>query len=304
MSNQPIDYTPFEKRKVDTQYHDLLQKIMTEGKDKMVIHGEKARRIRGHIMRFDMSNGFPIQTMRDMKGMWKGAIGEYVAFAHGATTMYKLKKYGCPEVFWKRWTTAKKCKVFGLSKGNIGPGSYGAVWTKFPTNDGRNFNQIENLIRQVKENPNLRTNEIIPWIPWLTASGNKDFPRKVTVAPCHGHIRIDADSETKTLVVEHLQRSGDTPVGVMINIIEYSAFGMMLAHEIGYKFTELVYYISDAHIYESQFPFVEELLKREPRKFPTVILDTSITDFFSFRKNHFTLSDYYPHPKMDIPTPT
>jgi len=77
---------------------------------------------------------------------------------------------------------------------------------------------------------------------------------------------------------------------------------MMLAQVIGYTMKELVHTFSDAHIYHNQFDSVKELLSREPRAFPTVTLDPSITDIFAFRPQHFTLGDYEPHPKMAIPT--
>ncbi len=93
------------------------------------------------------------------------------------------------------------------------------------------------------------------------------------------------------------------PVGVPFNMIQYGAFTLMVAHLLGYKAKELVYTVSDAHIYESQYKHVEDLLAREPRALPTVTLDTSITDIMDFRPEHFTLSDYSPHEAMTIPTP-
>ena len=103
--------------------------------------------------------------------------------------------------------------------------------------------------------------------------------------------------------MHHFQRSGDVPVGVMLNLIEYAALGMLIARQIGYSFTEYVYTISDAHLYESQVPYVKELLEREPRPFPTVTLDSSISRVLDARREHFTLTDYDPHPHMVIPTP-
>jgi thymidylate synthase len=86
-------------------------------------------------------------------------------------------------------------------------------------------------------------------------------------------------------------------------MIEYATLGMLIAREVGYTFVEYVHTISDAHIYESQVPFVEELLSRESRPFPTVTLDENITTVLDARREHFTLTDYDPHPHMIIPTP-
>jgi thymidylate synthase len=124
------------------------------------------------------------------------------------------------------------------------------------------------------------------------------------VAPCHGWLHVLVFPDTKEISVHHFQRSGDIPVGVVFNFVQYASFLMMIAQVLGYKAKELVYTISDAHIYESQFSMVEKLLKRESRAFPTMtISDTSITDIMDFRPEHFVISDYNPHPAMIIPTP-
>jgi thymidylate synthase len=90
---------------------------------------------------------------------------------------------------------------------------------------------------------------------------------------------------------------------VVFNIIQYAAFTMMVAQIMGYTPKELVYTLSDAHIYESQYDKVKELLARDPKPFPTMTLDPKITDIFEFKQEHFTLSDYQAHAAMTIPTP-
>ena len=290
----------FEQRTPDTQYHDLLERIMREGKEVKPIHGEKALMVMGLQLRYDLSNGFPVIPDRDLSKLMPGAIAEHVAFLHGAHTQKELEKWGCK--WWSRWITPEKCADFGLPVGELGPGSYGPAWAAFPTAEGEPFNQIVEVMRQLKERPFLRTHIISPWIPQYTIQ-HSELTRKVVVAPCHGYIHILAYPETKELSVHHFQRSGDIPVGVPFNIIQYAAFTLMAAQVIGYKPREYVHTISDAHIYESQYDYVKEILKREPRRLPTVTLDPSIKDILDFRPEHFTLTDYNPHPAMKIPTP-
>lgn len=293
---------PYSQRTPDTQYRELLQKILTEGVEVTPIQGEKSRMILGHQMRFSLANGFPMITERDLSGKFmKGALGEHIAFLHGARTHEELTQYGCP--WWKRWVTAERCAIFGLPEGDLGPGSYGPAWAAFPTAEGALFNQIEHVVRQIKERPQLRTHVISPWIPQYTIQHSGLPPRKVVVAPCHGYLHILVFPETKEISVHHFQRSGDIPVGVVFNMMQYAAFTLMLARVTGYTPKELVYTISDAHIYESQIKKVQELLAREPRAFPTVQVDPAITDIFDFRPEHFTVTDYYPHEAMLIPTP-
>lgn len=291
---------PYTERTPDTQYRDVLERIMKEGRVMNPIHGEPTKSIVGVQMKFDLRNGFPLITERDLTKLMPGALGEHFAFLHGAHTLEEMTKWGCK--WWDRWVTPEKCAIFGLEAGDLGPGSYGPAWAAFPTAEGKPFNQIIEVMRQLKERPFLRTHIITPWIPQY-AIQHSGLTRKVVVAPCHGYLHIFAYPETKELVLHHFQRSGDMPVGVPFNIIQYGAFALMAAQTIGYTATQLVYTISDAHIYSSQYELVEEILKRETRPFPTVTLKEGITDILEFRPEHFTLSDYHPHPAMKIPTP-
>ena len=295
----------YSERTPDSQYQDLLNKIMKEGVEVAPIQGEKARMLMGPQLRYDMSNGFPLITERDMSGnFFKSAIGELVAFMNGVHTQKEMERFGCP--WWGKWVTKEKCEIFELKEGDLGPGSYGPAWTSFPTSEGKPFDQIENVIKQLKERPFLRTHFITPWIPQYTIQHSK-LKRKAVVAPCHGWLHIIAFPEKKQLRVHHFQRSSDVPVGVAFNMVEYSAFGLMLEHITGYSFVEYLHTFSDAHIYESQFEAVKKLIKKEPRKLPTVSLDRTktknIKNIKDFRPEHFILKDYHPHEKMLIPTP-
>lgn len=298
-------YKPYNERTPDSQYQDLLRRILNEGIEVNPIQGEKAKMLMGLQLRYDMKNGFPVITERDMSDkFFNYALAEHIAFLNGAHTQEELQKFGCP--FWKRWVTKEKCAIFGLEEGDLGPGSYGAAWANFPTAEGKPFDQIEHVVRQIKERPYLRTHLISPWIPQYTIQ-HEGLTRKVVVAPCHGWIHIIAYPERKELRVHHFQRSSDLPVGVPFNIIQYAAFGLMLEHLTGYSFVEYVHTFSDVHIYESQYGKVEELIAREPRKLPTVRLDkekvAGIDNIKNFRPEHFVLEDYEPHEKMIIPTP-
>lgn len=251
-------------------------------------------------MRFDMTNGFPLITERDLSKLVKGALAEHFAFLHGARTQKELEDWGCK--WWDRWVTAERCAIFKLPPGDLGPGSYGPAWTAFPTSEGEPFNQILEVIKQIQERPYLRTHMITTWIPQY-AIQHSGRTRKVVVAPCHGTMHILVYPETKEISLHHMQRSGDMPVGVAFNLIQYASFLLMIGQILGYTPKELIYTVSDAHIYESQYPLVEELLKREPKRLPTMTLDPSIKNIMDFRPEHFTLSDYDAHPAMKIPTP-
>ena len=300
-----IPYKPFDQRTPDSQYQDLLKKLLDSGRSSSVIQGEDATRIVGLQLRYDMSNGFPLITERDMSGKFlTAALGEHIGFLNGARTHEELKKFGCK--YWDRWVTKEKCEFFGLTEGDLGPGSYGAAWASFPTSEGEPFNQIEHLMKQMQEMPFLRTHLLTPWIPQYTIQ-HSGLKRKVVVAPCHGWVHIITYPKAKEFVIHHFQRSADMPVGVPFNMAQYAAFGLMLSHLLDWKFVEYVHTFSDGHIYESQTEHVRKLIAREPRKLPTITLDKkavkNIRDIRDFRPEHFILSDYEPHEKMLIPTP-
>jgi thymidylate synthase len=117
-------------------------------------------------------------------------------------------------------------------------------------------------------------------------------------------IFVSVDTESREISMNHIQRSGDVPVGVAGNLVQYSALLLMLAQVTGYRAKELVYYISDAHIYERQIPDVERLVATEPQKFPKLILDPNVENIFAFRREHFHVEEYEPRlERMNIWTP-
>ncbi len=300
-------YLPWEQRVPDLQYQNLLREILENGEIHKPIHGEETKRITGYLMRFKRKNGFTMTPTRDLLkyNLLQGAMGENIGFMNGARTLTELANYGCPESFWKRWVTAEKCAKFGLTEGDLGPGSYGAAWATFPKPDGTTFNQIEGMIRQMLEVPMLRTILIDPWIPFYTVSNDPKNPRSVVVAPCHGWVHIHIDTVNKTFKLEHKQRSADASVGLQFNMIQYFGMGLMTERVTGYHFDELIYYISDAHIYESQYEHVKRLIDCEPKKYPIVYLaEQAPTDnIFAFRPKDFIVIEYEPNPWFSIPTP-
>jgi thymidylate synthase len=283
---------------IDTQYRELLKEVLDKG---VRVHSQQEvdaiRYVAPKALHFKLADGFPIITERNMNPekmkvpIWQQAIGEIIGFINGARTLEQLESYGC--YWWKPWGTVEKTAKRGLEVGDLGPGSYGAAFHDFPTSEGESFNQIKFLIQQIKEKPHLRTHFVTPWIPQYTyrVEGRQ---QKVVVCPCHGWMHALVHDNKLTLHM--FQRSGDVPVGVPANFIQYSAMALMIAKATGLEPYEYVHSLSDAHIYVDQVPAVEEMLAREPRPLPRLILKTDKTDIFSFRREDFVLEDYHPHP--------
>jgi thymidylate synthase len=304
-----VPYIPYPQRKPDSQYRDLLRRIIEEGERFYPQQETWALQLEAPQFHFDLRNGFPVITERDLvtpgeksgTSIFTQALGELAAFLNGVHTQEELEKYGAP--WWKRWVTPEKCAKRGLPPGDLGPGSYGPAFRSFPTAEGKPFDQITNILEQIRELPRLRTHFVSPWIPQYIGRG-KGKVQKVVVVPCHGWFHIFVNPENGFMDMHHIQRSGDVPVGIVANIIQYAALLLMIAQVTGYTPRALHYTISDAHIYEKQLPDVDKLIATEPQRRPTVTLDPTVSDIFAFRPSHFTVSDYHPQlGRMVIWTP-
>jgi thymidylate synthase len=285
-------YTPYEDRVADSQYRDRLQFILENGElvqDNP--QGVPALTCFGTLpqMVFDLSNGAPIITDRSIMNFWRKPVAEIFAFAQGIRTVDGLIAAGCD--FWKDYSG--KGEKYGLAPNDLGPGSYGAAFHDFPMPDGGTYNQYGAIIRQIQERPELRTHFITPWIPFYTERGKN---RKVVVAPCHGWQQFRVINGRLDLVMT--QRSADFPIGVPANMVQYAAILIAVARVTRLRPGRFIHQFGDAHIYESQIDNVRELVRREPKRLPTLTLTSQAKDFFQFTKDDFTLTDYDPHPAM------
>ncbi|HVQ94724.1 MAG TPA: thymidylate synthase [Mycobacteriales bacterium] len=289
-----MEYLLVDQRKPDSQYHDVLERILAEGEEVPTRQGPPALTLMQQTMRYDLANGFPMITERSIAAFWQKPIGELCAFINGATTLPELAAFGCD--WWDPWATPEKTGKRGLPPGDIGPGSYGGAFHDFPTSDGGSFDQFRHLVEQINELPEIRTHFVSPWIPQYQVRGAGKRAR-TTIAPCHGwvHVRV----LNGRLHLHMFQRSGDVPVGVPSNMVQYAALLLMLESLTGYPAASYYHTISDAHVYADQVDKVRLMLDREPRRLPTVQLTAAgraVTDIHDFRAEHFELTDYAPHP--------
>jgi thymidylate synthase len=291
-----VQYVPFQQREPDSQYRDLLARIVSHGETSPTRQGPQARTLMQQTMRFDLANGFPVITDRSIASFWRKPIGELCAFINGATTLEEFAEFGCD--WWEPWATPEKTAKRGLPPGDIGPGSYGGAFHDFPTVEGQPFDQFKHLVEQMVEFPSDRTHFVSPWIPQYQVRGEGKQP-KTTISPCHGWVHVRVINER--IHLHMFQRSGDVPVGVPSNMVQYAALALMLEQLTGFAAGVYYHTISDAHVYEDQIDKVLPLLEREPRRLPTVHLTDvgkKITDIHDFRAEHFELSDYDPHPAV------
>ena len=284
-----VQYKPFAERTSDTQYRELLRRTIETGVQSFTQMDEDAIRLVGPQLHFDLTNGFPLITERDLlapsptggPSQFEMGIAELCAFLNGARTLEEMRRFGCG--WWAPWVTEEKCRKRGLEPGDLGPGSYGPAFRAFPTADPdiiaeikatteygsarpadavasfakikglveqiKPFDQITHLVEQIRELPHLRTHIVTPFIPQYLGRG-KGKQQKVVVVPCHGQLHVFTDYPARgEMTIHHMQRSADVPVGLVFNLTQYAALLMMLAQVTGYVARLLVFTISDAHIY-------------------------------------------------------
>lgn len=284
-----------------SQYQQLLRAILEHGSWSPTRQGPRTQTYLNFTMRYDLAAEFPMITERSIANFWQAPIGELVAFINGARTLDELRSYGC--TWWDPWGSENKCHKRGLETGDIGPGSYGDVFTNFPGPDGTMFDQWPALVDQIKTNPEVKTHVITNWKAGHLTRAYGHQPT-ATIAPCHGHVQVTIlDGKLHLTMV---QRSGDVPVGVPANMVQYAAIALALCHLTGYAPGEFHHHIVNAHLYEDQLPAAHELAyERSSPPLPFMKYVGNATDIKWVRADQFELHGYRPNaPMPGIPVAT
>ena len=259
------------------QYLDLLKKIMDEGVVKGDRTGVGTKSIFGHQMRFNLSEGFPLLTTKKLH--LKSIIYELLWFIKGDTNIKYLNDHGVS--IWDEWAD---------ENGELGP-VYGAQWRRWKTAEGREIDQLSDLMEQLKNNPNSRRLIISAW--------NVGEIEKMALPPCHSLFQFYV-AEGR-LSCQLYQRSADTFLGVPFNIASYALLTMMIAKVLGLQPGDFVHTLGDTHIYLNHFEQVKEQLGRTPRSLPKMIIEGDQKSIFDFKYEDFKLVDYNPYPSIKAP---
>ena len=259
------------------QYLDLLKKIMDEGTVKGDRTGTGTKSIFGYQMRFNLNEGFPLLTTK--KVHLKSIIYELLWFINGDTNIKYLNDHGV--TIWDEWAD---------ENGELGP-VYGAQWRHWKTAEGTEIDQLANLMKQLKENPNSRRHIISAW--------NVAQVDNMALPPCHSMFQFYVANNR--LSCQLYQRSADVFLGVPFNIASYALLTMMIAQVCGLEVGDFVHTTGDTHIYTNHFEQVELQLSREPRALPKMKINPEVKSIFDFKYEDFELVDYDPHPRISAP---
>lgn len=256
------------------QYLDLMKRVLDEGTQKHDRTGTGTISVFGHQMRFDLSQGFPLVTTK--KTHLKSIIHELIWFLKGDTNIKYLKENNVR--IWDEWAD---------ENGDLGP-VYGFQWRSWPAPGGESVDQISNLLRQIKSNPDSRRLIVSAW--------NVPYVDQMALPPCHCFFQFYvADGK---LSCQLYQRSADIFLGVPFNIASYALLTMMVAQVCDLEPGDFVHTFGDAHLYNNHLEQAKLQLSRQPRALPRMVINPDVKDLFSFRFEDFSLEDYDPHPHI------
>ena len=259
------------------QYLTLLEHVKQNGQKKEDRTGTGTMSVFGYQMRFNLNEGFPLLTTK--KVHLKSVIYELLWFLSGDTNIKFLKDNGVS--IWDEWAD---------ENGNLGP-VYGHQWRSWPTSEGKEIDQISNLINQIKKTPDSRRLIVSAW--------NVGEINKMKLPPCHCFFQFYvADGR---LSCQLYQRSADIFLGVPFNIASYALLTQMIAHVCGLECGEFIHTLGDAHIYTNHIDQVNEQLRRKPKKLPQIKINPSVKSIFDFKYEDFSLEGYDPYPLIKAP---
>lgn len=304
------------------QYLDLLRKIYADGTDKSDRTGIGTRSIFGAQYRVNLEDGFPLLTTKKM--FLRGIVHELLWFLTGSTNIRSLvlnsvniwnewpfqvwlednnlvDKYPRYSDPWKEKMSEfieliKADEQFARKYGELGP-VYGKQWVRWKAADGTEINQIQNAIDLIKNDPTSRRIVISAW----NVGEIQELVRNHHHAPPACHSLFQFIVVNGRLSCHLYQRTADTFLGVPFNLASYSLLTMMMAQVTNLKPGEFIHSFGDAHIYRNHLDQVKEQLSREPRKLPTMKMNPSVKEIFSFKYEDFELLNYDPHPPIKAP---
>ena len=251
-----------------------MQHVLDHGTQKHDRTGTGTISVFGHQMRFNLEDGFPMVTTKKLH--LKSIIHELIWFLQGDTNIQYLKENNVR--IWDEWAD---------EQGNLGP-VYGSQWRSWPTADGRHIDQIAQVIKTIKENPDSRRIMVSAW--------NVAEIENMKLPPCHALFQFYvADGK---LSCQLYQRSADIFLGVPFNIASYALLTMMVAQVCNLKVGEFIHTLGDAHLYNNHIEQAKLQLTRDPKPLPKMKINPDVKDIFEFRYEDFTLEHYEAHPHI------
>ena len=265
-------------------YLDFMRHVLDHGVVKSDRTGTGTRSVFGHQMRFDLADGFPLLTTKKLHT--KSIFHELLWFLSGSTNTQYLKANGVS--IWDEWAD---------EDGELGP-VYGYQWRSWPTPSGEHVDQIAQLIRDIKGNPDSRRLIVSAW-------NVADIPR-MALPPCHAlfqfYVAPPLDGEPRRrLSCQLYQRSADVFLGVPFNIASYALLTHLVAEQTDLDVGDFVWTGGDCHLYLNHLDQVATQLARRPHALPRLVIHRRPGSIFDYAIDDFEIVDYVAEPHIKAP---
>ena len=254
------------------QYLDFLQHIANDGADKTDRTNTGTISTFGYQMRFDLQRGFPLVTTKKIH--IKSVVHELLWFLQGSTNVAYLQDNGVR--IWNEWADAQ---------GNLGP-VYGKQWRSWRASDGTMIDQIDNVIQEIKQNPNSRRLIVNAW--------NVGDLATMALPPCH--LLFQFYVANGRLSCQLYQRSADAFLGVPFNIASYALLTHMIAQQGDLAVGDFIWTGGDCHIYSNHLEQIALQLSREPHPLPTLEIKRRPNSINEYVFDDFEFVAYQCHP--------
>lgn len=265
-------------------YLELLNDVLTTGSHSEDRTGCGTIRSFAKMMKFDISNSFPLLTTKKMA--WKSIAHELFWFLSGDTNLKYLQdnKVRIWDGNYLDFVKRRKEKGMETVEGDCG-NIYGKQWRNF-----EGIDQIARLISEIKQNPQSRRLLVSAWNP-------KDVDPNIScLPPCHVLFQFFVDGDHLSCAL--YQRSADLFLGVPFNIASYSMLTYMVAQVCGLKPKEFTHFIGDCHIYKNHIEQVKEQLTRAAFPLPKLNVKNRHQTIFEFELSDFEIEGYESHPAI------
>jgi thymidylate synthase len=269
---------------IRSQYEDFMRHVDTHGVFKADRTGTGTKSVFGYQMRFDLNEGFPLVTTK--KVHLKSIVHELLWFLQGSSDNNWLKARGVS--IWDEWAR---------EDGDLGP-VYGVQWRSWPTPEGGHIDQIAEVIKTLKTNPDSRRIIVSAW--------NVADLSKMALMPCHAFFQFyvapsEVIGQPGKLSCQLYQRSADIFLGVPFNIASYALLTHMVAQQCGLAVGDFIWTGGDCHIYSNHHAQVALQLSRDPMAYPTLNIKRQPASIFDYEFDDFEFLNYQHHPAIKAP---
>ena len=256
---------------------DLMRLVLEHGARKTDRTGTGTLAIFGHQLRFNLRDGFPLVTTK--KVHLKSVVHELLWFLRGDTNTRYLRENGV--TIWDEWADAN---------GELGP-VYGKQWRSWPAPDGRQIDQIGEVLHQLRTNPDSRRMIVSSW--------NVGELDRMALLPCHALFQFYVAD--KQLSCQLYQRSADIFLGLPFNIASYALLTHMIAQQCDLLPGDLVWTGGDCHLYLNHLQQAQLQLSRSPLPSPQLRVRRRPATLFDYTVEDFEVPDYQYHAAIKAP---